>query len=183
MILLPSILTLLVAMLAVFAEAALPGFRPWFGAQVDMLPALMVYAALRGHLMDVVGLAIVGGLAFDSLSANTLGVTLLPLFAAGLIIHARRDLILRDQVFAQFVIGGIASVFVPASILLLLMSAGLKPLVGWGTLWQFTVMAVVGALATPVLFWLFDVLNQFLGYQPVTQSSFRPDREIRRGRN
>ena len=183
MMILPSILILLVALLAVFGEAALPGFRPWFGAQVDLLPALMVYAALRGHLVDVVSLAVVGGLAFDSLSANLLGATLLPLFAAGLIIHARRDLILREEVFAQFVIGGIASMLVPAATLLLMLSAGQKPLLGWGTLWQFAVMGFGGAVAAPVLFWLFGFLNQFLGYQPVTQSSFRPDREIRRGRN
>jgi hypothetical protein len=56
-------------------------------------------------------------------------------------------------------------------------------LLGWGTLWQLAVMSVGGAVATPLLFWLFSFLNQFLGYKPVTQSSFRPDREIRRGRN
>jgi hypothetical protein len=110
-------------------------------------------------------------------------VSLLPLFVAGLIIHSRRDLILRDQLFAQFVLGGIASALVPAGTLLLLLSAGQKPLLGWGTLWQFTVMSAGGAVATPFLFWLFGWLNRALGYQRVTQSSFRPDREIQRGRN
>jgi len=181
--LLPSILILLVALLAVFAEAAVPGFRPWFGAQVDLLPALMVYAALTSHLGVVAGLAVVGSLTFDSLSANPLGVTLLPLFAAGLAIHLRRDLILREQLFAQFVLGGIVSALVPAGTLLLMLTAGQKPLLGWGTVWQLIVASVGGAVATPFLFWLFDWLNHFLGYQPVTQSSFRPDREIRRGRN
>jgi hypothetical protein len=48
-------------------------------------------------------------------------------------------------------------------------------------------MTAGGAVATPLLIWLFgfaiQFLNKFLGYQPVPQSSFRPDREIRRGRN
>ena len=131
---LPSILILLVTLLTVFAQAALPGFRPWFGAQVDLLPALMIYTALTSNMVMVVGIALVGGLALDSLSANPLGVSLLPLFAVGLIIHSRRDLILRDQVFAQFVLGGLASAVVPAATLLLLLSAGEKPLLGWGAI-------------------------------------------------
>ena len=181
--LLPSILILLIALLAVFAQAALPGFRPWFGAQVDLLPALMVYAALTSNIALVASLAVVGSLALDSLSANMLGASLLPLFACGLVIHSRRDLILREQVFAQFVLGGIVSALVPGATLLLLLSTGQQPLLGWGTVWQFAVASVGGAVATPLLFWLFDWLNRLLGYQPVTQSSFRPDREIRRGRN
>jgi rod shape-determining protein MreD len=183
MSILPSILILLVTLLTVFAQAALPGFRPWFGAQVDLLPALMIYTALTSNIVMVAAVAVVGGLALDSLSANALGASLLPLFVVGLIIHSRRDLILRDQMFAQFVLGGFASAIVPSATLLLLLSAGDKPLIGWGTLWQLSVMIIGGAVATPLLFWLFEFLNRCLGYQPVTESSFRPDREIRRGRN
>jgi rod shape-determining protein MreD len=183
MTLLPSILLMLVALLAVFAQAALPGLRPWLGAQADLLPALVVYAALRRTLADVVCVAVVGGLVFDSLSANVLGASVLPLFAAGLLVHARQDVILRDQVFAQCVLGGIVSALVPAVTLQLLLSLGQKPLMGWGTLWQLCVMGIAGAVATPLLFGFFDQLNRLLGYQAVTQSSFRPDREIRRGRN
>jgi hypothetical protein len=44
-------------------------------------------------------------------------------------------------------------------------------------------MSVGGAVATPMFFLLFDRLNNALGYQPIIESSFRADREIRRGRN
>jgi rod shape-determining protein MreD len=180
---LPSILILLAALLAVFAQAVLPGTRAWFGAQVDLLPPLMVCAALRQHLADVCLLAIVGGLAMDTLSTNTLGVTLLPLFGVGLLLHARRDVILQGEAFAQFVLGGLASLVVPLLTLLLLLSVGQTPLLGWGTFWQIAVMTLAGAVATPIFFRLFDWLNRVLGYQAVTQTSFRPDREIRRGRH
>lgn len=183
MILLPSILLLLAALLAAFAQAVLPGSRPWLGTQVDFLPALMVCAALRQSFFDVAALAVLGGLAFDSLSTNTFGVTVLPLFITGILLQARRDLILRDQPFAQFIIGGLASLFVPAATLLLLLTLGQKPLLGWGTLWQLSVMALAGAISTPILFRVFALLNRALGYQPATQPSFRPDREIQRGRN
>ena len=178
-----SILILLVAFLAVFCEAAFTGTRAWFGAQVDLLPALMVCAALDAGINGVVLLALAGGLMFDSLSANPLGATVLPLFAVGFPIYLRRELILRDQIFAQFVLGFAASAAAPALTLLLLFTAGHSPLFGWASLWQWLVMSLGGALATPVLFFLFDWLRRVFGYKPVVESSFRPDREIRRGRS
>ena len=47
---LQTILILAAAFLAVFGEAALPGVRSLLGAQVDLLPAIMVYAALNANL-------------------------------------------------------------------------------------------------------------------------------------
>jgi hypothetical protein len=44
-------------------------------------------------------------------------------------------------------------------------------------------MAAGSGAVTPVCFKLFDRLRRALEYQPVTQSSFRPDREIKRGRS
>jgi hypothetical protein len=58
-----------------------------------------------------------------------------------------------------------------------------KPLLGWFSIWQWLVMAVGGALATPVWFWIFDRLLFALSYRPVNETSFRPDREIKRGRS
>src|SRR5437899_2814953 len=100
-----TLFVLLAAFIAVFWEAAFSGLRHLVGAQIDLLAALMVYASLTGGLATVALLASLGGLCFDALSANPLGISVLPLFAIGLAIHSRRDLILRDQVFAQFVLG------------------------------------------------------------------------------
>lgn len=180
---LQPILILLAAFLAVFWEAAFPGTSRWLKTQVDLLPALMVYASLRTSLALVGTLAVAGGLCFDSLSANPLGVTILPLFVVGLAIHWRRELILRDQPYAQFVLGAAASATTPALTVVLLLTAGETPLLGWGSLWQWLVMTVVGALATPLLFFVFDWCERAFGYRQVTETSFRPDREIRRGRN
>ena len=180
---LQPILILLAAFLAVFWEAAFPGTSRWLKTQLDLLPALMVYASLRASLAVVATLAVAGGLFFDSLSANPLGVTILPLFAVGLAIYWRRDLILRDQPYAQFVLGAAASAATPALTVLLLLTTGETPLLGWGSLWQWLVMTIAGAVATPVLFFVFDWCERVFGYQRVTETSFRADREIRRGRN
>jgi cell shape-determining protein MreD len=177
------ILIFAVAYLSVFGEAALPGLRHLLGAQVDLLPVLMVYAALNANLTTVAALAMVGGLWFDALSANPLGITILPLFAVGFVIFLRRDLILRELSFAQIVLGTVASAVVPVLTVLLLLTGGKSPLLGWGSLWQWLVMTAGGAVATPVVFALFNWLNRAFGYRPRTETSFRPDREILRGRN
>ena len=107
-----------------FWEAAFSGVRHLLGAQIDLLPPLMVYAGLCTGLTTVTLLALCGGLWFDSLSANPLGVTVLPLFAIGLAIHLKRELILRDQTFAQLVLGLGASAGAPVLTLLLLLTMG-----------------------------------------------------------
>jgi rod shape-determining protein MreD len=177
------ILIFLSAFLAVFWEASFPGIRTLLGAQVDLLPPLMVYVALNANLPIAALFAVWGGLLFDSLSANPLGVSVLPLFFIGLLIHINRDLILRDQFFAQFGLGFAASAIMPTLTLLLLLTKGIEPLLGWGSLWQWLVVSVGGAVVTPVFFALFGWFNRAFGYQPATETSFRPDREIRRGRN
>jgi len=178
-----SILILLAAFLAVFLEASFGGIRHLFGAQIDLLPALMVYASLRTNILTVTLLAVLGGLWFDTFSDNPLGVTILPLFLAGFLIYPRRDLILREQYYAQFVLGLSASALVPLVVVLLLLSARQSPILGWGTIWQWLVVSVGGGLLTPVCFRVFDWLNRALTYRPAIEISFRPDREIRRGRN
>lgn len=177
-----SILVLLAVFLAVFWEASFNVIRHLLGAQIDLLPALVVYASLNTGLITMSLAAVLGGLLFDTLSANPLGVSILPLFLVGFIIQIRRELILRDQPFAQFVLGAAASALVPLLALLMLLSLGDTPLLGWGSLWQWTVMSLGGGIATPVFFQLFGLCDRALNYRRVTETSFRPDREIRRGR-
>jgi len=175
-----SFLILLTAFVGVFLQSAFTGL---FGTQIDILPALMVYAALTAGTPTTATLALMGGLWFDSLSANPLGISVLPLAGIAYVIALRRDLILRDQLFAQFVLGLLASFAAPTIVLLLMLTAGLNPMIGWGTLWQLAVMTLVGGAATPLLFRFLGKLTQTFGYQEISTPSFRPDREIRRGRN
>lgn len=175
-----SILILVVAFLAVFAEAAFSWPHRLLGAQIDLLPALMIYAAMNTEIITVSLLAVLGGLWFDSLSANPLGISILPLYAVGFPICWKRDLLLRELPFAQVILGAVASAVVPALTVLFMLSSSVEPLLGWGSLWQWIVMTAGGALLTPVIFGLFDWCNKTFGYQPLTQTAFRPDREIRR---
>ena len=82
----------------------------------------------------------------------------------------------------DIVLGAAASATVPALTLLLLLSGGAELPLGWGTLWQWLVMAAVGAVATPFVFSLMEACHRAFGYQPEVENSFRPDREIRHGK-
>ena len=174
---------LAIAYLAVFLEAAFGGFRHLLGVQLDLLPPLMVCASLSGGIITISLLAFLGGLLFDSISANPLGVSILPLFLVGIAIFASRELILRNQRFAQTILGLAASAAVPVLTLVLLMTTGRKPVLGWGTLWQLAVMSLGGAALTPLCFWLFSILQRALIHRRAPETSFRADREIRRGRS
>jgi rod shape-determining protein MreD len=177
-----SILILLVAFVAVFCESAFNGFRYLLGAQIDLLPAIVVYAALSAGLPTITLVSVLGGLFFDSLSANPLGISVLPLFVVGFAINTQRELILRDQLFAQTVLGLSASAFVPAAVILLLLTGGHTPALSWVSVWQWVVMTAGGAIATPALFLLFGWFDRSFTYRSATEMSFRPDREIRRSR-
>jgi hypothetical protein len=170
------------AFAAVFGESVLGAPRHWLGAQIDLLPALMVYAALSADIITVSLLAVLGGMWFDSLSANPLGISIVPLILVGFPIYLRRDLILRDLPFAQVVLGATASAVAPAVTLLLLLNGEHQPIIGWGSVWQWIVMVVGGALATPLIFALGAWCGGALGYKLDTQVGFRPDREIRHRR-
>jgi hypothetical protein len=177
-----TVILLAVAFLAVYFETSFNEMRRLFGVQVDLLPSLMVYAGLSYGLGVVVLLAVCGGLWFDALSANPLGVSILPLFMVGFVIQHYRGLILRDQTYAQWVLGLAASAFAPALTVLILLNLDTRPLVGWFSLWQWLVMAVVGGAITPIWFALFDRIYAALVYRPLGDTSFRADREIKRGR-
>jgi rod shape-determining protein MreD len=177
-----TIIILAAAFLAVFLQASFNGLRHLLGVQVDLLPSLVVYASLSSGVTTLALLAVCGGLWFDSVSANPLGTSVLPLFIVGLLIHQYQGLILRQQRFAQLVLGLTASAAVPVLTLLLLINTGSQPLIGWFSLWQWLVMSLAGAAVTPLWFRFFDWIVGALSYRQAGETSFRSDREIKRGR-
>jgi rod shape-determining protein MreD len=177
-----SIFILAVAFLAVFLEATFDLPRHLLGAQIDLLPALMVYTALTNGVTTIALLALCGGLWFDSLSLNPLGASVLPLLAIGMAIYSGRDLLMREHTYAQVVLGVVAAAFQPLGTLFILLNFGDMPLLGWISLWQWLVAAVAGGVVTPLCFALFDRIYHAFDYPRLTPLSFRPDREIKRGR-
>jgi len=177
-----TIAVIVVAFVLAYLEAAWNLPRRWLGCQIDLLPALIVYTALFLNATSLALVAVLGGLWFDSFSANPLGASVLPLFAVGFAIQIGREIILRDLRYAQFFLGLAASALVPLLTLLIIKAGDATPLLGWGSLWHWLVMTVSGAVATPLFVGLFDWLQRTFRYQRAVETSFRPDREIKRGR-
>jgi rod shape-determining protein MreD len=176
------ILLLLFAFVAVFLQSWCELFRNLAGAQFDLLPPLLVYAGLTHSVSLITVLAVSSGLWFDTLSANPFGASVLPLFLVGVLIQRNRAYLLRENVYAQFVLGAGASAASPLLTLFIIFGLGDSPLVGWASLWQWFVVAITGGLAAPLIFLFFDRINRVFNYQPLAESAFRPDREIKRGR-
>lgn len=174
---------LALAFLAVFLQAHATGFRRLAGAQLDLLTPLMVYAGVAGNASTIAWLAVLGGLWQDSLSASPFGVSVLPLFMTGLLIQKNRELLLSDQLQAQWMVGLAACALNPLLTLFLLVGMERRPHLGWGMVWDWLVVSLGGAALTPMVFWFFHRFNRAVHHPLVEEAPFRTDREMKRGRS
>lgn len=172
----------LTAYVLVFIMSRFDGVRILLGAQIDFLPGLVVVAAMTYGIPAVLTVGIVGGLLHDSLSANPFGVTTFSLILVGTFVYFNRDLLLRDQTYPQFILGGGASAAAPVLSYVVASVLGAHPLIEWPTLVVWAIMTLGGALATPVWFVIFRRVDRALHYPTVPESVYRADREIQRGR-
>ena len=177
------IVMLVFTFLAVFVETKVYFIRHLLGAQIDFLPALVMYASLSGNPLLTSLMAVFGGLWVDSLSMNPLGISIIPLMLIGMAALHFRELVLREQFSAQFILGLSAGAAVPVMQVLLLLTLGEQPLIGWGSLWQLFVMSLASGFITPVVFRVFDYLERWLNYQPMPETTFNTNREMKRGRS
>lgn len=194
---------MLVTWVAAFLQASPWWVRLGLGVQPDVLPALVVYAAFNASLSTTAGVAVVAGLSHDALSSGPFGLTLLPLTLLGVLLHRRRDVVLRDSVWSQASLGLVATLGVTVFSLMTLWIFG--PLLGRGVealphqadlrpggeggpeigvrlLWQGFVLVAVGTFATPLVFRFFGWIDATFNYRPVPLRANRADREIKRGR-
>ncbi len=176
------LLLFVVTWLAVFSSTQFAPVSSWLAAPLSFVPAMIVYAALTSHLVLTTSLTVFAALGLDALSANRIGVSVLPMFLAGFVIHTRRQVILREQAYAQFWLGLGTAVWVPLGTLLVMSFGQREPISGWSTVWQLSVNGLFNGVLCPACFVLFDALRRTFDYQPVAESSFRPDRQIKRGR-
>jgi rod shape-determining protein MreD len=174
---------LALAVLLVYGQASVAWLRYWLGFQVNLLPSLMVYCALVTDFTTWCALALAGGLCLDSLSANPLGISSLGLLCVGAGLGRQRELIMYQDWFVQCLLGLAATGGAFVVELSVQEFLGFQPVTGWITWWQGAGVAVSGALATPLWFRLIPFLETAFGYSPISQISFRPDREIKRGRS
>jgi len=179
--------TLLVFLLTgyaiIFAQAKLTFFRDFFGAQPNLIPGMIVYAAMAFRMETTMLCAGVLGVLFDSLSSNALGTSILTYAVIGLGASGYRELVLSEQFTTHWVLGLLASGFAPVIAYGVLRLSGMTPLVGAGSIWQWAIMTAGGGVVTPLWFRIFNRLDEAVRYKEIPESTFRPDREIARGRH
>lgn len=173
---------LVVAYFLIYAQTSFSGIS-FFRARIDLLPVLMAYAALRVSWRGVTMLAVFGGLAVDSLSANPFGLSVLPLFLIGMLLHEYRQSILSENLYAQSILGGAVCLASQLGGLGLLILMGEEPLIAWGSVWQIGWNAAFGAACAPLIFWAFGKIEDKLNYQTLPETTLRKNRQIKRGRN
>jgi rod shape-determining protein MreD len=167
---------------AIFLQARFTLVRDALGVQIDLVPALVVYAAARFDVTTAVVAVAAVGLLMDALSANPLGVSLLAYtIVCGITLYFR-ELLLPESRTAQVLLGAAATAACEAVAVLILFLAGTQPLLGAGSIYHLLLVSGVGGLMTTVWFWLFEALDDALRYKEMPESSFRADREIARGR-
>lgn len=176
-------LLLFMAYVGIYFQCAFNDLRSLAGVQISLLPILMTYAGLHLGLAALLLLSILGGLLHDALSANPLGLTVLPLFAAGMLIHQNRHILLKREAFAQALLGALATASVQLLSVLMLIAMGDEVLLGPGSLWIWIMTSLVGGALSPILFSLLELFEGQLNYPTQPETTFRKNRQIKRGRN
>lgn len=170
------------AVLTVFLQARFQAPNQWLGARIDLLPPLMVCLGLNAGLGVIASVSLAGGLLFDSLSANPLGISILPLLLIGMVVESIRDLIMKESWTAKFTLGMAAGTwgFIASLAILLIFadSPRQRPVLGIFTLWQGIVFAVFSGLLAPLMCRCWDGFHQAFVFQPENPASFREDRQI-----
>ena len=167
----------------IFAQARVDAVRDLAGVQPDLLPGMMVYAAMAFPLETVMICATVFGLLFDSFSMNALGTSVVSLAAVGFLASRYRDLLLSEHFTTHWVLGLLASALAPVISYVVLRLQDARPLVGWGSAWHWGIMTAGGGAVTPLWFKVFNRLDDALRYKEIPESTFRPDRQIARGKH
>lgn len=180
---LPTALLFVSAWLAAFAATQFPWLARILGAGPNLLPSLISHAALRAPAWVVAALALFGGAETDSVASQPVGVSALPLLVIAFLIHQRRRLILSDQVAAQMWLGLGAGLLAPTATLCLLALGSRPVLTDWGNIWPILASGALNTLGGPLWARLFAWAENTFGEKTIASTSFRADREIKRGRN
>ena len=167
----------------IFAQGKFTFFRDFFGAQPDLLPGMIVYAAMAFKLETVMVCVCIFGLLFDSFSLNPLGTTVVTLGVIGFAASRYRELLLSEQFTTHWVLGLIASGVAPIISYAVVRLSDLTPLVAAGSALQWAIMTAGGGIVTPLWFKVFNWLDIALRYKEIPESTVRPDRQIARGRH
>jgi rod shape-determining protein MreD len=155
-------MTTLIAIAGILIAAALQARLPtlWWlgGVRVELMPALVVYAALSLHRRRALALALVAGLTQDALSAAPFGITALAYGISAIAATSLRDALDRDLPWMQWSAGALTSLI--ASIIAFFAIG-----ISFGNLFKMLIVASAAGMATVVLFFVLDYARLAWGFE------------------
>jgi rod shape-determining protein MreD len=141
--------------LAMALQCALAAVVNAAGAKFDLMPAMVVFAALYAPWSRALFVAVACGLLFDALSFQAPGMSVAPLVAAAAVINHFQRVLYRDNIVLQLALGGATSLMVSAWTWLLLLPGATPLPLEFGITAKMALIALLAALATPLVLWLF----------------------------
>ncbi len=149
------LLPVIVLMLAA-AQAALPMLWWLGGWRLEFLPALVAYGALTASRPSrAVLLAVLAGLALDSLSAGPFGLSVLGFGLPAAVLAGLGESLDRDLPWVQAGAGAWVAAFAAG-----VACAAAGPT--FGALGKISVLAMLSAVMTPLLFFTMELLHYWL---------------------
>lgn len=164
-------LTLIV--LAALLQAVLPG-TPWLGhAKVPALMAVVVYYALARDRSAWLTAAIIAGLVQDGMGFIPFGYSSFAFCVMALMVARFKDLVFVHEAITHMLFGLLAAAGVTL-ILFILLRTGSQLHMGMGAGLHKTLgTALLGAVATPILFLACAHMDQLMGVVAPTDTSWR----------
>ena len=156
-------LFLLASFVVVVAQCTLANLVTWGGARLELMPALVAYAAMSTRWPLALALALVGGVFLDALSANRLGISSVALVTVAFIGSRGQRLVLRDHWSAQMLVGGLASLLASLVLCSSLAVGGLGWMLSLGGVARVAQVALMSLIAAPLLFRALDIVRERLG--------------------
>lgn len=124
------------------------------GVKLDLMPTVVVFAALFASWNRALFVAVACGVLLDALSFQALGLSVAPLAIAAAVISHFQRVLYRDNILLQLALGGGTSLATSIWTWLLL-RAGDTPLpFEFGIAAKMALIALLAALGTPLLLWL-----------------------------
>lgn len=178
-----TIFLVMIGYLIIALNATLFGkLRAISGLDIQLLPAIVACSGLISSIETILLVSFIIGLMFDSISANPLGVTSISLAIPGVLIYSAQNLFVKNQWQTQFLSGVFAGLLQPLVVLFLLLTFGYEPVFSADSILILGLSALIGGFFTPWIFKFVNWMDKNFNYSQVKTSSFRPDREIKRGR-
>jgi rod shape-determining protein MreD len=136
------------------------------GVKLDLMPAMIVFAALFASWNRALFVAVAGGLLLDALSFQPPGMSVAPLVVSAAAINHFQRVLYRDNILLQFALGAGTSLAVSVWTWLLLAVSDTPLPLEFAIAAKMALIAMLAALGTPLLLWLLKGTARWIGQWP-----------------